>query len=52
MEVLERFVADYRFSRGGHDLLAARGIAPAGGAPGARTSSVVAVIWSPSRSAA
>ncbi|SDB73507.1 cupin domain-containing protein [Belnapia rosea] len=28
MEVLERFVADYRFSRGGHDLLAARGIAP------------------------
>ena len=31
MEVLERFVADYRFSRGGNDLLAARGIAPAAG---------------------
>jgi hypothetical protein len=29
MEVLERFVADYRFTRGGNDLLAARGIAPA-----------------------
>lgn len=28
MEVLERFVADYRFTRGGHDLLAARGLAP------------------------
>ncbi len=28
MEVLERFVADYRFARGGHDLLAARGLAP------------------------
>ena len=26
MEVLERFVADYRFSRGGYDILAARGI--------------------------
>ena len=35
MEVLERFVADYRFSRGGNDLLAARGIAPAGTAVGA-----------------
>jgi ribosomal protein L16 Arg81 hydroxylase len=31
MEVLERFVGDYRFSRGGNDLLAARGIAPATG---------------------
>ena len=31
MEVLERFVVDYRFSRGGNDLLAARGIAPAAG---------------------
>lgn len=29
MEVLERFVGDYRFHRGGNDLLAARGIAPA-----------------------
>jgi hypothetical protein len=28
MEVLERFVADYRFQRGGNDLLAARGLAP------------------------
>lgn len=28
MEVLERFVADYRFRRGGNDLLAARGLAP------------------------
>ncbi len=27
MEVLERFVADYRFARGGYDLLAARGLA-------------------------
>lgn len=35
MEVLERFVADYRFQRGGHDLLAARGIAPAGEAQAA-----------------
>lgn len=32
MEVLERFVADYHFQRGGNDLLAARGLAPAGGA--------------------
>ncbi|TCH96205.1 hypothetical protein EJV46_21740 [Roseococcus sp. SYP-B2431] len=34
MEVLERFVADYRFQRGGNDLLAWRGMAPpaAGGA--------------------
>jgi bifunctional lysine-specific demethylase and histidyl-hydroxylase MINA len=35
MEVLERFVADYHFIRGGHDLLAARGLgttAPAGDA--------------------
>jgi hypothetical protein len=28
MEVLERFVADYRFARGGNDLLAWRGLAP------------------------
>lgn len=28
MEVLERFVADYRFQRGGNDLLAWRGLAP------------------------
>lgn len=28
MEVLERFVADYRFHRGGNDLLAWRGMAP------------------------
>ena len=28
MEVLERFVADYRFQRGGNDLLAWRGMAP------------------------
>ncbi|MBL6458130.1 cupin-like domain-containing protein [Belnapia sp. T6] len=35
MEVLERFVADYRFARGGNDLLAARGIAPAAGQAGA-----------------
>lgn len=28
LQVLERFVADYRYSRGGNDLLAARGIAP------------------------
>jgi hypothetical protein len=27
-EVLERFVADFRFRRGGNDLLAARGLAP------------------------
>src|SRR3954453_6981975 len=27
MEVLERFVADYHFTRGGNDLLAARGLA-------------------------
>jgi ribosomal protein L16 Arg81 hydroxylase len=27
MEVLERFVADYRFARGGYDLLATRGLA-------------------------
>jgi bifunctional lysine-specific demethylase and histidyl-hydroxylase MINA len=27
MEVLERFVADHRFQRGGYDLLAARGLA-------------------------
>ncbi len=33
MEVLERFVADYRFQRGGNDLLAWRGMAaPAGAA--------------------
>ena len=32
MEVLERFVADYHFSRGGNDLLAARGLGTA--APG------------------
>ncbi len=36
MEVLERYVADYRFERGGYDLLAARGIAPAA-APAAAT---------------
>ena len=35
MEVLERFVADYRFHRGGNDLLAARGIAPAAAPSGA-----------------
>jgi len=29
MEVLERFVTDFRFHRGGNDLLAARGLAPA-----------------------
>jgi ribosomal protein L16 Arg81 hydroxylase len=34
MQVLERFVAEYRFRRGGFDLLAARGLAPAGD-PGA-----------------
>src|SRR5918912_206157 len=28
MEVLEGFVRDYRFRRGGYDLLAARGLAP------------------------
>lgn len=28
MEVLEKFVANYRFNRGGYDLLAARGMAP------------------------
>jgi len=28
MAVLEKFVADYRFHRGGNDLLAARGLAP------------------------
>ena len=28
LEVLEKFVADYRFHRGGYDLLATRGIAP------------------------
>jgi len=28
MEVLERFIADYRFQRGGNDLLAWRGMAP------------------------
>jgi ribosomal protein L16 Arg81 hydroxylase len=33
MEVLEKFVADYRFQRGGNDLLAARGLAPPAGAP-------------------
>jgi hypothetical protein len=33
LAVLERFVADYRFQRGGNDLLAARGIAPEGGVP-------------------
>jgi bifunctional lysine-specific demethylase and histidyl-hydroxylase MINA len=32
MEVLEKFVADYRFQRGGNDLLAARGLAPPAGA--------------------
>ncbi|MBV1795807.1 cupin domain-containing protein [Siccirubricoccus sp. G192] len=32
MEVLEKFVADYRFHRGGNDLLAARGLAPPAGA--------------------
>jgi bifunctional lysine-specific demethylase and histidyl-hydroxylase MINA len=31
MEVLEKFVADYRFHRGGNDLLAARGLAPPAG---------------------
>lgn len=36
MEVLERFVADYRYRRGGFDLLAARGAAPmAAGVPSA-----------------
>ncbi|WP_135466704.1 cupin domain-containing protein [Crenalkalicoccus roseus] len=35
MEVLERFVAEYRFRRGGYDLLAARGLAPAAAAPAA-----------------
>ena len=35
MEVLERFVADYHFQRGGHDILAARGLAaPASAANG------------------
>lgn len=29
MEVLERYVAEHRFHRGGNDLLAARGLAPA-----------------------
>ena len=34
MEVLERFVADYRFQRGGNDILAARGLAaPAAALP-------------------
>ena len=28
MEVLEKFVADFRFKRGGYDLLAARGMTP------------------------
>jgi len=32
MAVLERFVADYHFQRGGNDLLAARGLAPAASA--------------------
>ena len=32
MGVLESFVAGYRFQRGGHDLLAARGVAPPAGA--------------------
>jgi ribosomal protein L16 Arg81 hydroxylase len=31
MEVLAQFVANYRYSRGGYDILAARGIATAGG---------------------
>jgi len=34
MEVLERYVAEYRFSRGGNDLLAARGLAPEAAPPG------------------
>jgi ribosomal protein L16 Arg81 hydroxylase len=34
MAVLERFVADYHFQRGGNDLLAARGLAPDTAAPG------------------
>jgi ribosomal protein L16 Arg81 hydroxylase len=35
MEVLGKFVADYRFRRGGNDLLAARGIAAPAAASGA-----------------
>ena len=34
MEVLTKFVADYRFSRGGNDLLAARGLAAPAAAAG------------------
>ncbi|MBI0435802.1 cupin domain-containing protein [Roseomonas sp. KE0001] len=34
MEVLAKFVADYRHRRGGNDLLAARGIAPAAAGAG------------------
>ncbi|MCK8783168.1 cupin domain-containing protein [Roseomonas sp. NAR14] len=34
MEVLERFVGDYRFRRGGYDLLAARGLGAAAAMPG------------------
>ena len=47
MEVLERFVADYRFHRGGNDLLAARGIAPASEAPGAETDAPAFRVLSP-----
>jgi hypothetical protein len=46
MEVLERFVADYRFTRGGNDLLAARGLAAprgeSGGESGAESGGAVA----------
>jgi len=33
--VLAQFVADYRYSRGGYDMLAARGLAASAGAPAA-----------------
>jgi len=41
MAALERFVAEYRFQRGGNDLLAARGLAP----PRAETAAEEAPAW-------
>jgi ribosomal protein L16 Arg81 hydroxylase len=44
LEVLAGFVANYRFSRGGYDILASRGIAPAGGATPAEEGAAFRVV--------
>ncbi|TCZ66102.1 cupin domain-containing protein [Roseicella aquatilis] len=45
MAALERFVADYHFTRGGNDLLAARGLTPPGAAPEAPAVAEDAPAW-------